>query len=477
MPVRTDARHGDDLHVDLPPDVHHVLAILTEAGREAALVGGCVRDAVRGETPTDWDVATSATPDAVSALFARSTWENPFGTVTVLPRDPGGKAVEVTTYRIEGPYRDRRRPETVRWGGSLEEDLSRRDFTINAMAWVPGDLGAGSGRLVDPFGGADDLRAGVLRAVGNPDERIAEDALRMVRAVRFATRFDLELDPVTESAVRRLVPEAASLSGERVREELLRMLAGPAAPSRALSMMESLGLLNVLFPELAALRGVPQAKALRGDALDHSLRTTDALPATDPVLRLAGLLHDLGKATTLADGHFIGHEREGAELAEALLKRLRFPRAEIARIARLIRHHMFAYSSGWTDAAVRRFVRRVGADLLDDLYALRRADNAASGAREPARGGLEELRSRTARAVAADPMSPKQLTVDGGDLVRELGLRPGPVIGRLLDELMEAVLEDPGLNRRDLLLALARESSSREPSVEQSPARESSAQE
>ncbi len=467
MPVLTDAHDGDELHLDLPPQVRHVLAMLAGAGHEAVLVGGCVRDAVRGEVPTDWDVATAAPPEAVSELFPRSTWENQFGTVTVLPeRGPSdggeGRGVEVTTYRVEGPYRDRRRPETVRWGQSLGEDLSRRDFTINAMAWQPTDPVAGTGRLVDPHGGAGDLRTGVLRAVGDPAERIAEDALRMVRAVRFATRFDLRLDPATEAAIRDHAAGATSLSGERVCDELTRVLAEPAPPSRTLLLMEDLGLLAVLFPELAALRGVPQDKALPGDALDHSLRTADAIGSGDPVLRLAGLLHDLGKATTLAGGHFIGHERAGAELARALLKRLRMPRAEVERITRLVRHHMFAYSPDWTDAAVRRFIQRVGADLLDDLYALRRADNAASGVREPADGGLAELERRAARALAADPMSPRQLAVDGGDLVRELGLEPGPVIGRLLGELMEAVIEDPGLNRRDRLLALARESAARE---------------
>jgi tRNA nucleotidyltransferase (CCA-adding enzyme) len=462
VPVQTEARHGDELRIELPRDVRHVLATLLGAGHEAALVGGCVRDAVRGDTPTDWDVAVSAPPGDVSSLFARSTWENPFGTVTVLPHDAGGHTVEVTTYRLEGPYRDRRRPETVRWGSTLDEDLSRRDFTINAMAWVPVDVASGAGRLLDPYAGAGDLRAGILRAVGNPDERIAEDALRMVRAVRFATRFDLALDPGTEAAIRRHAAEAETLSGERVRDELLRIMRGAAPPSRALLLMESLGLLRVLLPELAALRGVPQAKALPGDALDHSLRTVDALPAADPGLRMAGLLHDLGKATTLADGHFFGHERAGAAMAEALLKRLRFPRPDVARITRLVRHHMFDYSPAWTDAAVRRFVRRVGADLLHDLYALRRADNTASGAREPTTGGTDELRARAAHAVAADPMSPQQLAVDGDDLIRELGLRPGPVVGRLLDELMEAVLEEPGLNRRETLLALARDSSAHE---------------
>jgi poly(A) polymerase/tRNA nucleotidyltransferase (CCA-adding enzyme) len=419
-------------------------------------VGGCVRDATRGARPGDWDVATSATPQEVSALFPRSTWQNPFGTVTVLPADRKGPTVEVTTYRIEGPYRDRRRPETVRWGSSLADDLSRRDFTLNAMAWLPDDLATGAGRLLDPFDGAGDLRRGVLRAVGDPEARLAEDALRMVRAVRFASRFDLELDGPTADAIRRNATAAGGLSGERVRDELLRIMAADGPPSRALRLMEELGLLAVLLPELAALRGVPQDKALAGDALDHSLRTADALPPQDPLLRLAGLLHDLGKATTLADGHFIGHERAGAALAQGVLRRLRLPRTDIERITRLVRQHMFAYSAEWTDAAVRRFVRRVGADLLDDLYALRRADNAASGVVEPEAGGLEELRRRATHAMAADPLAAGQLAVDGNDLVRELGRQPGPWLGRALGALLEAVLDDPSLNRREELLSLAR---------------------
>jgi poly(A) polymerase/tRNA nucleotidyltransferase (CCA-adding enzyme) len=449
------ARDGDELVVELPAAVRHVLGALTASGAEAALVGGGVRDLVRGERPTDWDVATSSPPEAVEALFPRATWENPFGTVTVLPEVEGEPAVEVTTYRIEGAYRDRRRPESVRWGGSLAEDLARRDFTINAIAWVPVDLGAGRGRVVDPHQGSVDLRRGVLRAVGDPDARLAEDALRMVRAVRFATRFGLRLDGPTAEAIQRHAAAASRLSGERLHDELWRILAGAAPPSRAFLLMEELGLLAVVLPELAALRGVPQAKALAGDALDHSLRTADALPASDPALRLAGLLHDVGKATTLADGHFIGHEGAGAEIAERMLRRLRCSRAELSRIVRLIRQHMFAYTPDWTDAAVRRFVRRVGADLLEDLYVLRAADNAASGAREPAGGGLAELRERVARAIAADPIQAGQLAIDGHDLVRELGLPPGPEIGRLLATLLEAVLDDPGLNRREALLDLA----------------------
>jgi tRNA nucleotidyltransferase (CCA-adding enzyme) len=446
-------RDGDPLRIDLPTAVASVLDGLRQAGDEAVLVGGCVRDLVHGDGPADWDVATSAPPEAVADRFPGATWENPFGTVTV--RDPvGGPGIEVTTYRVEGGYRDGRRPDEVRWGRSLADDLARRDFTINAMGWLPEDLAAGTGRLVDPFGGAADLEAGLLRAVGDPAARLGEDALRLVRAVRFALRFDLRLDPPTEAAIREHAPEAAGLSGERVRDELIRILAGAAPPSRAFELMERLGLLGVLLPELAALRGVPQAKRLAGDALDHSMRTADALPAADPVLRLAGLLHDVGKATTLADGHFLDHDRDGAVLAEEIMLRLRAPRAEVTRVGRLVRHHMFAYTPDWTDTAVRRFVRRVGMDLLPDLFALRAADDVASGVDEPP-GGWRDLRERVA-AVANDPLEAQQLAITGDDLMAQLRIPAGPAIGRLLSALLDAVLEDPTLNSREQLLALAR---------------------
>ncbi|MEX0625029.1 MAG: CCA tRNA nucleotidyltransferase [Chloroflexota bacterium] len=446
-------RDGDPLRIDLPPAVAAVLTTLRDGGDEAVLVGGCVRDLVRGDEPADWDVATSAPPETVAGRFPGATWENPFGTVTV--RDPeGGPGIEVTTYRVEAGYRDRRRPDELRWGRSLADDLARRDFTINAMAWVPEATAEGSGRLVDPYGGAADLEAGLLRAVGDTGERFSEDALRLLRAVRLATRLDLRLDPPTEAAILAHAPDAAGLSGERIRDELMRILSDAAPPSRAFELMERLGLLGVLFPELAALRGVPQAKRLAGDALDHSLRTADALPSGDPVLRLAGLLHDVGKATSLADGHFLHHDRDGALLAEQVLLRLRAPRAEITRVGRLVRHHMFAYTPDWTDAAVRRFVRRVGLDLMPDLFALRAADDVASGVDET-RGGWKELRERVA-AVADDPLEAQQLAITGDDLVTKLGIPPGPAIGRLLAALLEAVVEDPTLNSREQLLTLAR---------------------
>ena len=417
-------------------------------------MGGCVRDLVRGVEPGDWDVTTAAPPDVVAGLFPESSWTNPYGTVTVRS---GPMTVEVTTYRTEAGYRDARHPDEVRWGTQLEDDLERRDFTINAMAWVPDELVAGRGHLVDPFGGQADLAAGVLRAVGDPEQRFTEDALRLLRAVRFATTLGLTMDPATEAAVARLAPAAASLSGERVRDELLRLMVAEA-PSRGLVLMERLGLLGGLLPELAALRGVEQGKVLGGDALDHSLRTMDALPAADPILRLAGLLHDVGKATTASGGHFIGHEAVGANLVDERLRALAFSRADVDRVTHLVRHHLIQYTPDWTDAAMRRFLRRVGTGPpLDDLLALRRADIAASAGPEVRDRATDELERRLAALRGAAVLSVHELAVNGDDLIRELGLVPGPEIGRILDGLLQAVLDDPGRNDRDTLLRLARD--------------------
>jgi tRNA nucleotidyltransferase/poly(A) polymerase len=363
----------------------------------------------------------------------------------------------VTTFRTEGGYRDRRRPDEVSFGASLAEDLARRDFTVNAMAWVPTAIAARRGSLIDPYGGVADLRAGILRAVGDPDERLTEDALRLLRAVRFAHALELRLDPATEAAIRRHAALAASVSGERLRDELLRIVgADRPPPSGAFRLMERLGLLSVVLPELAALRGIPQAKRIPGDALDHTLRALDAAEAGDTTLRLAALLHDTGKADTLAGGHFYGHEKLGAERTRGVLERLRIPRTEIEAIVAAVRHHMFAYAPEWTDAAVRRFVRRVGRRRIPLLLALRRADNVASGVEEPNLGGLTELEARVA-AVSEAPLGREELAIDGHDLQRELGVAAGPGLGRLLDRLMEAVIDDPSLNDRHRLLELARE--------------------
>ncbi len=443
---------------DLPANVEHVLATLRDAGHEAVLVGGAVRDQLLGlpHGTLDWDAATSAAPEQVSALFEESSWENRFGTVTVRGLPP----VEVTSYRAEGGYRDQRRPDEVRFGVSLDEDLGRRDFTINAIAWVPIDLAAGRGRLVDPAGGVEDLRRRVLRTVGDPRERFGEDALRLIRAARLAARFDLALDAATEAAVRELAPTVATVSGERIRDELSRMLAIHPAPSRALFLLERLGLLAVILPELSALRGVPQDKAVPGDALAHTFAAVDAVPPdAHPDARMAALLHDLGKATTLADGHFFDHERVGAELARRVLERLRVARARIERITGAIEHHMYHYEPAWTDAAVRRFVRRLAGIDRELLFALRRADNAASGVGDAGEQNQRELEERMANELASqrELLLERRLAVDGHDLQEALGIPPGPALGDILERLSELALDDPERNDRETLLALARD--------------------
>jgi len=436
--------------------VRSIARTLRASGHEAHLVGGCVRDLLRGIPPLDWDVATDARPDRLLALFPGARYENRFGTVAV-PLPDG--AHEVTTFRRDGTYSDHRRPDDVTFGDTLDEDLARRDFTVNAMA-IPLDADGKLGPVVDCFDGRADLAAGVLRAVGDPGARFREDALRMLRAVRFAATLGFTVEPATRAGIAAEAPLAVRVSAERTFVELTRLLAAER-PSTGLRLAEETGLLAVIAPELARQRGIPQAKIPGDDLWDHTWRTVDAAaPALVdglPLARTAALLHDVGKPATFADGHFVGHETFGAELAAAWLDGLRAPRAFTTRVAGLVRHHMFSYGPEWSDAAIRRFIRRVGLVDLEALLDLRAADNLGSGLPSSA-DGLDELRGRClAQAAAHVALERRDLAVDGDDLMRALALAPGPALGRLLDELLERVLADPMLNERGRLLAIARE--------------------
>jgi tRNA nucleotidyltransferase (CCA-adding enzyme) len=439
----------------IPDSVRAIARTLRAGGHEAHLVGGCVRDLLRGASPLDWDVATDARPDRLLALFPGSRYENRFGTVAV----PGDGVHEVTTFRHDGTYSDHRRPDDVTFGDTLDEDLARRDFTVNALA-IPLDADGLPGAVVDRWGGRADLAAATLRAVGDPGARFREDALRMLRAVRFAATLGFAVEPATRAAISAEAPLAAHVSGERTFDELMRLLSAER-PSVGLRLAEETGLLAVIAPELARQRGIPQAKVPGDDLWDHTWRTVDAaapiLVDGLPLARTAALLHDLGKPATLADGHFVGHDAVGAELAAAWLDGLRAPRAFTLRVANLIRHHMFAYSAEWSDAAVRRFIRRVGRTDFEELLDLRAADNVGSGLAADV-DGLDELRGRCRAQLAARvALSRGDLAVDGDDLMRALSLAPGPAVGRMLDELLERVLADPMLNERGRLLAIARE--------------------
>ena len=433
-----------------------LLRTLWAAGHAAYVVGGSLRDTLLGRAADDWDLATDALPEQTQALLPDAVYENRFGTVAVRRRR---QVYEITTFRSDHDYADFRRPHRVEFGTSLDADLARRDFTVNAMAWgTTPSAGAGSTpgpALVDPFDGRADVTARVMRAVGDPAARFEEDALRMVRAVRLAATLGFTLDPATRAGIHSRAPLVAHLSGERVAAELGKLLAAER-PSVGLRLLAETGLLDHLAPELAAQRGVPQNKIEGEDLWDHTLRTVDASRA-NPIIRLAALVHDIGKPSTQADGHFYGHEAVGAEQARAFLDRLHEPRIVTERVTHLVRHHMFKYEPSWSDSAVRRFIGKVDRDVIDDLFALREADNIGSGV-PPAADGLDELRARVAAELASGPVLDRYaLAIDGNDLIVEFGLAPGPQLGRILDALVERVIEDPALNDAPALLLLARD--------------------
>jgi tRNA nucleotidyltransferase (CCA-adding enzyme) len=364
----------------------------------------------------------------------------------------------VTTLRGEGTYSDGRRPDWVEFVDDITADLARRDFTVNAIA-----IDSLDGKLIDPFDGRGDLARGVLRAVGDPKQRFAEDGLRVLRAARFVATLELALDPPTEAAIESTLDTYRKVAQERVRDEWIKAMSA-RLPSRAFDVMRRTGILGVTCPELLEGVGMQQNKWHAFDVWRHALECMDAC-AADPVLRIAALLHDVGKPRTRAwsdttrDFTFYDHDRVGAEIAEPIAARLRFSNEERARIVSLVRHHLFHYSDGWSDAAVRRWIRRVGPERVEDLYVLNAADVRAKGRDfEPDLEALAQLRAHVARVLAQGAaLSTRDLKLNGHDLIRDLGVRPGPIIRHILHALLEAVTGDPSLNEREALLALARE--------------------
>ena len=449
--------------MEAPASVAAVMARLWAHGHAAYVVGGSVRDALLDRAANDWDLATDARPDRLLAIFPGAVYENQFGTVAIRE---GDAVHEVTTFRTDHDYADFRRPHRVEFGDDVRLDLARRDFTVNAIAWgadAPSRTAAAAGgaapgipasRFVDPFEGMADVERRVIRAVGEPATRFREDALRMVRAVRLAAVLGFEIDPPTGAAIREHAALAGHVSGERIAAELGKLLAA-RRPSVGLRLLDETGLLEVLLPEIAGQRGIPQNKIEGEDLLDHTLRTVDAAPGGDPVVRWAALLHDIGKPSTIDDGPFRGHDAVGGDLARKLLDLLHLPRAVTDRVVHLVRNHMFTYEPAWGDAGVRRFIQRVGSDAIDELFELREADNAGSGVPREAHG-LDELKARVAAELEASVvLDLSRLAVNGDDLMTELGLPQGPHLGKMLDELLEMVIAEPKRNDRATLLLLA----------------------
>lgn len=431
-----------------PPDaVLEIARKLDAAGHDVWAVGGAVRDALLGLPGGDWDLATSARPEQVRRIFRRTVPIGvEHGTVGVIGRD--GVMVEVTTFRRDVETDGRH--AVVEFAQTVNEDLARRDFTINAVAWHPIHH-----ELRDPFGGMDDLQAAVLRTVGTPPDRFAEDYLRVLRALRFAGHFVLRIESGTWDALCAATPRLTGLSAERIREELLKVLGRTPHASAALKLYRESGVLDVLYPEL---------EVLEPDTWTRTLRVVDALSVSRPVLRLAGLLHAVGmpaaRTRNLRGGwSYTGHQVFGARIARELMQRLKCSNADIELVTALVERQEALFPPDAPDAGVRRWLLHVPPSLVNDLFRLRIAMWRA----EPVERGDQDLRERWAHVrrvlATAPPLRTGDLAIDGGDL-RMLGLSPGPRFGEILRALLERVIEEPELNDHDTLLQMARDMAS-----------------
>lgn len=435
-----------------------ILTELLKRGFSAYVVGGPVRDMLIGREPKDWDVTTSAKPDDIQAIFPDSFYENEFGTVAVKTgsEKPELKIVEVTTFRKEGRYSDLRHPDEIVFTDNLEEDLLRRDFTINAMAL------SDDGEIIDPFSGRSDLAGKLIRTVGEPEKRLEEDALRLIRAVRFATELGFDVEGKTMEAVKIRAHLIEAVSRERVRDELVKIILSESA-AWGVAYLENMGLLQYILPELREGIGIGQNKHHIYTVWEHNLRVLDyaAKHKASLEVRLAALLHDVAKPRTKSgegqESTFYNHEVVGSRVAYQLLERLKFPKNIIRRVAHLIRHHMFYYNVGEvTEAGVRRFIRRAGEDSIDDLMLLREADRIGSGVPKAVPYKMRHLRFMIDK-VRRDPISPKMLKIDGGELMRALSINPGPKVGFILNALLEEVIDDPDKNTEEYLIKKASE--------------------
>ncbi len=443
------------MHFPVPPEAKKVAKGLRDAGFDAYLVGGCVRDLVLGRKPKDWDFTTNARPEDIQRLFPDSFYENDFGTVGVKTdsSDPTLAVIEVTPYRTESEYSDKRRPDKVEFGDSLEEDLARRDFTINALAYDDS-----KGHLVDPYKGQDDLRAKVLRTVRDPEERFEEDALRLMRAVRLMAELNFALDSDTASAIQKKASNLSHVSRERIRDEFSRILLSDQ-PMMALVLCQQLGLLEYIAPDLLRGIGVEQNQAHSYTVFEHNMRAMQhaADKGWELDIRLAALFHDVSKPETRRwakerkDWTFHGHEVVGARVAGKALSDLRFSRETIEKVSKLVRWHMFFSDPDQiTLSAVRRMIRNVGKENIWDLLNLRICDRIGTGRPKEQPFRFRKYKAMVEEALR-DPISVGMLKTDGNRIMKTFHVEPGPKIGYVLSALLEEVLEDPKRNTEKYL--------------------------
>jgi poly(A) polymerase/tRNA nucleotidyltransferase (CCA-adding enzyme) len=521
--------------VTIPVPAVFILLTLSEAGFEAYVVGGAVRDILRQTPVVDWDFTTNALPDQIQQLFAESFYENEFGTVGISfqhlteqmglaeaswltdlgakPKsDQSDKIInpsdatklhpslsnpaaaedqpkrdaqlgqvfppfEVTTYRSEGLYSDFRRPDQVEWGQTIDEDLKRRDFTVNAIALqIPLDIlkhklaqaieaqqpmvtfSASEFELTDTFAGLQDLDNHLIKTVGDPDERFQEDALRMLRAIRFSVQLNMQIDPATYDSIQRNSALLEKISWERIRDEFIKILKTDY-PAEGIELLDQVGMLQLILPELLDGKGVEQGGHHTTDVWTHSLEALRECPSPDPIVRLATLIHDIGKPATVGDNNgqitFYSHEIVGARTAKAIARRLKLSKHDLDKLFILVRYHMFYYQPHNSDAAIRRFMRKVGLTNVDDILDLREADRLGSGAKKTS-WRLEEMKQRMIEQLH-QPMDSSDLAINGNDLMEHFQLKPGPQLGQVLTSLLEKVLDNPELNTKEGLLQQAQQ--------------------
>ncbi|KKT38798.1 MAG: Polynucleotide adenylyltransferase/metal dependent phosphohydrolase [Candidatus Collierbacteria bacterium GW2011_GWF1_44_12] len=469
----------------IPDELKEVMRDYTSAGFEIYLVGGGVRNILVGKVPENSDLTTNATPEQSMKILKRRDpfYNNDFGTVSFNVKvGEGDELYEITTYRSEKEYSDFRRPDEVTWGKTLEEDVVRRDLTVNAI--VIGEKG-GKYELIDMVDGLKDFESGVIRAVGDPEKRFGEDALRMMRAIRFAARLGFKIEEKTLEAISSQSGLLSKISRERVRDELFRILVTDY-PADGVQLMISTGLMKDIMPELLEGRGIAQGGHHQLTVLDHAIEALRNCPSSDVLVRLAALIHDIGKPRSrrfkcrsceklykeidveiykcevcgfIQDTRkmitFYGHEVIGARMTEEIVKRLRLTSKQSEKMVTMVRQHMFAYQPEMTDAAIRRLIRKIGKENISDMIMLRIADRKGSGSRTTS-WRFMELQKRIGEQLY-EPMEVKDMAVNGKDVMEVLGVPPGPVIGKTLNALFEEVIEDTSKNNRDYLIGRIRD--------------------
>lgn len=446
------------MEIILPDEVYQIINKFSKAGFKIYLVGGVVRDILMKRDAKDWDLTTDAKPEEILELFPDGFYSNQFGTVG-LKSSLG--ILEVTTMRKEGVYKDSRHPEEVSWTKNVEEDLARRDFTINAIALEINEKSEPN--TVDPFGGGSDLKERLIRAVGNPETRFNEDALRLIRAIRFSSQLDFKIEEKTFESIKKNSHLIKNISWERIRDELFKILESDNAYEGIIQLKES-GLLEHILPEVIDCFDILQEGSKHDRTYDigqHLFLSLKFCPSKDPLVRLAALIHDVGKKQTFkkdSSGNvtFYGHEIVGAEIAKKIAQRLRLSKKEAEKLYILVRFHMFTVSETQTDSAIRRFIKNVGLENIDDMMALRVADRLGGGTQNETSWRMEEFKKRI-KGVLKKPFSISDLKITGTDVMEILQIKPGPKVGEILNSLFQEVLENASKNNREHLLARIKE--------------------